>query len=53
MRKLATLLDRGRELPGVQEGTHTGTLHELVRRARSRTSYGDIRMARPRGNVVP
>jgi hypothetical protein len=52
MRKLATLLDRGRELPGVQEGTHTGTLHELVR-ARSRTSYGDIRTARPRGDVVP
>ena len=31
MNKLAELLDRGRALPGVEEGTHTGTLHKLVR----------------------
>ena len=31
MSTLAELLDRGRAPPAVEEGTHTGTLHKLVR----------------------
>ena len=31
MSTFAESLDRGRALPGVKEGTHTGTLHKLVR----------------------
>ena len=35
----AKLLDRGRALPGVEEGTHTGSLHKLVRVSQKPNGY--------------